>query len=558
MTISDAGGEAEAFRSLAVLSARLAESVSQPSFLESCLETLVDALRADRAVVLFSAGERAWHVAHGRKKERPLEPSEREEISKSVATRVKETGAAVVWRPLEDADATASMVFLGIHLAVAAPLRALSWSAREGAPRSELRGVLYLDFRDRKRKLGDAERALIDAAANLIGAVLEPVARLEGLREDLRLAQAATASDRPSLDDLLRYPSMAPIREELATCLRGELPILVLGESGTGKTYFARAIAEASGRRPIVRAVLGSSDDLNTITSELFGHEKGSFSGALQKRTGLVEFADQGTLIFDEILNLPKQAQQLLLDFTQFGEYRPLGHERRESKRASVRIIAATNGDLPAAIREGRFREDLYYRLAAVTLELPPLRARRDEIPTLAESILRRIDLRPWRIAIPLRKRLVDRGLVWAGNVRQLESVLRRARERALAKDPDGAELASEHVTDRDLGAERLEEPRARSAQREAPTDGAARRDGARESAPLRAKSGDDASDWSALQAQRAEIDRGERELLESALARHDGIVAHVARELGVGRTSLLSRLDTLGVARPKSPKARS
>src|SRR5687767_14987062 len=147
---------------------------------------------------------------------------------------------------------------------------------------------------------------------------------------------------------------MESIRRELQSAIHGESTILILGESGTGKTLLAHAIAEASGRLPVVRAVLGSSDDLNTITSELFGHERGAFSGALTRRTGLFELAHGGTLILDELLNLPPPAQQLLLDFCQFGTYRPLGYDRREPKRAEVRIIACTNGDIERALAEGR------------------------------------------------------------------------------------------------------------------------------------------------------------------------------------------------------------
>src|SRR5262249_32904813 len=171
-------------------------------------------------------------------------------------------------------------------------------------------------------------------AAMVVGAVLEQHGRAESARAALREAKTHTMDSRPapSLEELLGPSSMTALRTEIEAAIHGSASIFILGESGTGKTALAQALAEASGRRPSVRAMLGGSDDLNTITSELFGHERGAFSGAASKRVGLVEFADKGTLILDEVLNMPPQAQRLLLDFTQFGTYRPLGYDRPEPK----------------------------------------------------------------------------------------------------------------------------------------------------------------------------------------------------------------------------------
>ena len=256
--------------------------------------------------------------------------------------------------------------------------------------------------------------------------------------------------------------------------------------------------------------------------SELFGHERGSFSGALGRRTGLVEFADGGTLILDEVLNLPSHAQQLLLDFTQFGQFRPLGWPKPEPKTSRVRLIAATNGDLTAAIAAGRFRDDLYHRIAVVTLTLPALRDRRDDLPALAESALRRADrTRAWRLDLDARRAVLSPRLQWPGNLRRLEAVVQRARLRALARDP-GTEVIA--VGDLDL-----REPGGAS--------GEARPE------PLELGAA-----WRALGLARADLDARERTLIEDALARHDGVVARAAQELGVARTSLVSRIQTLGV----------
>ena len=240
---------------------------------------------------------------------------------------------------------------------------------------------------------------------------------------------------------------MGGIRDDLIGALGSNASIMIFGESGTGKTQLATAFARASQKEPIVRATLGHSDDLNTITSELFGHERGAFSGAVSKRKGLVEYANEGTLILDEVLNLPANAQQLLLDFTQFGSYRPLGYQGRKPKRAALRLISVTNGDMTKAIGKGRFRQDLYYRLATVPVVLPALRDRREDIPKIAVRYLNRTDARDdWELSGDAIELLTSKTLTWPGNIRELESVLERARNRARGDDTADAVLEGRHL----------------------------------------------------------------------------------------------------------------
>ena len=392
--------------------------------------------------------------------------------------------------------------------------------------------MLYVDFRDARRFVSERHVEFFASAALLFGAVLEQRDRTLVVRDQLREAQSHCTEARrtPPLAELLAFPSMLGIKKELESAVAGESPILITGESGTGKTLLAQAVAEASARRPIVRAVLGASDDLNTITSELFGHERGAFSGATARRMGLAEYADGGTLILDEILNLPAHAQQLLLDFTQFGTYRPLGHSGAEPKRARVRLIAATNGDLRAAIRERRLREDLYYRMAAVTIDLPPLRERRQDIPALAEHTLRRLDpSRSWTLSLPLRRLLVSPTLEWSGNVRQLERAVERARDRAVTRDPEARVLTPDHVESRDVDHASIDEAQTTPA----PQEGLG-------------------TTWQKLQAERSRLDEREQSVLRQALSQTGGVVAQAARELGIARTTLSSRIDALGVREGK------
>lgn len=207
-----------------------------------------------------------------------------------------------------------------------------------------------------------------------------------------------------------------------------DAPVLVEGETGTGKELVARALHYRSARRghpfvPINCAALPEQ----LVVSELFGHEQGAFTGAQGRRVGLVEQARRGTLFFDEVDSLPAPAQGVLLRFLQDQEYRPLGGGK--VLYADTRVVAATNICIAHEVRERRFREDLYHRLNVLTVSLPPLRTRSDDILCLSAHFLERLSRRYRRPAKPLTPQAQAALLAhdWPGNVRELENRLHRA-----------------------------------------------------------------------------------------------------------------------------------
>jgi transcriptional regulator with PAS, ATPase and Fis domain len=204
------------------------------------------------------------------------------------------------------------------------------------------------------------------------------------------------------------------------------ITVLLTGESGTGKEVFARLIHDWSARKdgPFVTVNCGAIPE-GLIESELFGHEKGSFTGASAERKGFFESANDGTIFLDEIGEMPLAAQVKLLRVLETGKFTRVGSAKERSTNA--RIIAATNRDLEIEVRSGRFRADLYYRLRAVMLRLPPLRNRRDDIPFLIDSILRDIVSRHSLPHIPhIQSDAIGLlvGNEWRGNVRELRNVL--------------------------------------------------------------------------------------------------------------------------------------
>jgi DNA-binding NtrC family response regulator len=286
---------------------------------------------------------------------------------------------------------------------------------------------------------------------------------------------------------------------------RGDVPVLITGPSGAGKEKLAE-IVQANSRRkekPFVRVNAGALPD-ELLESELFGAEAGAYTGAARRRIGRFEAADGGTLFLDEIGNLSTSGQAKLLRVLQSGQFERLGSS--ETRRVDVRLICATNADLRRAIAAGRFREDLFYRLNVIELQVPPLAERPEDVIPLAERFLRDLSPSPtgalWRLDPLARERLVRHP--WPGNVRELENTLRRAVLVA----------AGETIRAEDLGLG---------------------------SAPFAA--------GPALAAEADELSLAERVRIERALEVAGGNVSKAAEALGLSRQALYRKMEKHGLA---------
>jgi len=255
-----------------------------------------------------------------------------------------------------------------------------------------------------------------------------PGRRLERQREAALVLKEEVA-DRWSDGRIVgRSPAMQSLFRQIEKVADSSSSVLVMGESGTGKELVARALHLQSRRRegPFIRVNCGALAE-GVLESELFGHEKGAFTGALRRKRGRFELADSGTILLDEIAEVPPPVQVKLLRILQEREFERVGGE--ETLSVDVRVIAATNRDLKAEVDAGRFREDLFYRLYVIPLRLPPLRERRDDIPLLCDHFLARLCREMARPPVTLEPEALNLLMVyeWPGNIRELENILERA-----------------------------------------------------------------------------------------------------------------------------------
>ncbi len=258
--------------------------------------------------------------------------------------------------------------------------------------------------------------------------VLRKAAEREALRLENRRLRAVVHREQHLGGFVAKSPAMARALEALEKAAPYDTTVLLHGESGTGKGLAARALHHASPRRdrPLITLSCGALPE-SLLESELFGHLRGAFTDALEDRQGVFEAAHGSTLFLDEIGELGSAVQAKLLRTLQEGTVRPLGDTR--DRTIDVRVVGSTSRDLAADVEAGRFRQDLFYRLHVLPIELPPLRQRREDLPLLVEQVLGRVSLRLGRPVLEVderaKKRLFEYG--WPGNVRELENALEQA-----------------------------------------------------------------------------------------------------------------------------------
>jgi transcriptional regulator with GAF, ATPase, and Fis domain len=503
---------------------KLNSTLETPAVLGMALDAAIELTGAERGFVILEDEALGRHVPVARNVDREKVGKSHLKYSRAIAEQAMSTGEPVITVDASADDrfrARTSVHAMRLRSVIAVPVR---------SPDGVL-GALYLDNRFSEARFGRADADLLLAFADQVALALRNARTLDDLRrrtreleeerrrveellrgqaerivelsEEVRVRQEALENRHDYRSIIGRGPAMTRLFATLDRVIDSPLPVLVLGESGTGKELVARAIHFQSGRRagPFV-GVNCAALPATLLESELFGHVRGAFTGADRDRTGLVALARGGTLFLDELGDMPLEVQAKLLRVVQEREVRPVGGS--DSVPVDFRLVCATNRDLRAEVARGRFREDLYYRVGVVEVELPPLRERVEDIPALAAHFVARSAASLGRAAPRLTaaalRRLVQHA--WPGNVRELENVLTKA----VVFASGGA-----------IGPGEIELPQRTSV------------------APRRAGPVED-----------------ERALILAALERTRWNAVLAARELGMPRATFYRRLDQFGIRRPE------
>ncbi len=504
--MTDPARELAWLRRLRDLSHLLATERDVRALLPRILDAAIELTQAERGfLVRVGEGERLKiRVEAARGFAREALAGAQGKVSRTVVERAVREQRVVLTTSEQDADVreVSSVQARRVLSILCVPLR----------QRGRLSGVLYLDHRFTPTAFTAQDVPIVAAFADQAALALETAARVD---EPARTSASEPASDVAAIEPALlaappdgRFggligasPAMLRLYAELERVARARAPVLITGESGTGKELVARELHArgAAADEPFLCENCAALTP-SLLESELFGHRKGAFTGADEDRPGLFQLAGRGTLLLDEVGDMSPSLQSKLLRVLQEGAARPVGGEA--PLPVACRVIAATHRDLRVLVEEGRFREDLYYRLDVLRLEVPPLRRRPEDVPALLAHFLAREAPRPIELSPAALELLVGYG--WPGNVRELENEARRL-----------AALGADRIGTRHLSPE-VREGR-----------GLARAEG----------------DYSGKT-----LPDVEREMVAAALRETGGNKARAARRLGIPKTTLYHLLDRYGL----------
>jgi len=381
------------------------------------MDLAITATRAERGVVWLRGRDGGLSVKVARNiEQRDLDDTAG--ISRTVLDTVLGTNEALL-----TSDAKADPRFSGAESVVLSDIRSVLCAPL--AKKDEVIGLIYIDSRTSANVFTDKDRDFLAAFANMAAIAIENATLQSRLREE-NISLKQEIRGHYQFENLVgKAPSFLAAMDLVHKVLDSSVPVLILGESGTGKEMVARAVHYNGPRRDrrFLAQYCGALPE-TLLESELFGYKRGAFTGATGDKKGLFEAANGGTFFLDEISDISPSTQAKLLRVLQDGEVRRLGDN--ESIRVDVRIISATNRELAREVKEGRFREDLYYRLNVVGITLPPLRERREDIPLLCRHFL---DSDPAVRAKGIRdieKKAMELLMEypWPGNIRELQNVI--------------------------------------------------------------------------------------------------------------------------------------
>jgi len=532
--------------------AHITRALVQETDLSQLLRLIVDSsvhlVGGERGFLLLDSqrtrkNPREWKVRVARNFDHSDIPIPASRLSMGIAERVVETG-----RPLLSVDAGRDDRFSG--MASVEDLKLRSVMCLPIGTQEEVQGLLYVDNRMQKGAFTEDDLDMAELLADQATIAMKNARLVAELRERNQRALQQTEQIK-SLNEQLgrkirdRDQELSVVRRELGRergrhdydaivgasdemkrvfheldrIVETELPVLIHGESGTGKELIARAIHFNGARkdRPFIAENCAALPD-TLLESELFGHTRGAFTGADRAKKGLLEQASGGTLFLDEIGDMSSEMQKKLLRVLQEGEVRPLGSSK--TIQVDVRLLAASHQNLEELVKEGKFREDLFYRINVLTLRLPPLRERPEDIPLLAEALLSRAAREAGR-QVPHLPHEVQAALAaygWPGNVRELENEMRRVL--LLADEAVRLDNLSPNVLD--LSGE----------------GGAA---------PTPVIVGD----------LRAAVVRFERQAIQGALERNGGNKSRASKELGISRFALQRKLEKYGLGPEKAAEGK-